>query len=244
MKICLAQIASVKGNLNENLSNHLTYVNKAVGLGADLVVFPELSLTGYYPSLAGELACLETDVIFGTLQELSDNAGICISVGVPTKIRKGTCISMILFQPHSDQLIYSKKYLHADEEPFFVSGPNIPVISIKSMNVSFAICYELTVTNHIEKAAGSGAEIYIASVVKSVTGVNKAITTLANYATKYAIPVMMVNAIGLAEDTICGGMSSLWQCDGTLANQLPPDLEGVLFFDTITGSSRVEIVKS
>lgn len=224
-----------------NLASHVTYVNKAVALGADLVVFPELSLTGYYPSLAGELACHETDVRFSTLQEISDNAGITIAVGVPIECQTGTCISMIFFQPHSGRLLYSKKYLHTDEEPFFVSGVNIPVINIKDTKVSFAICFELTVISHLETAAEQGAEIYIASVVKSVQGVNKAITTLELRAEQFTMPVLMVNAIGLAEDTICGGRSSAWHKDGSLANQLPSEHEGILFFDTITLRSSLEV---
>jgi predicted amidohydrolase len=241
MKICLAQIASAKGDLAQNLVQHIVYVNKAVALGAELVVFPELSLTGYYPSLAAEISCYNNDVRFTTLQEISDTSGIMIGVGVPTQGLPGVCISMIIFQPHTHRLVYSKKYLHADEEPFFVSGENIPIVNIQNTNVSFAICYELSVISHIKTAVEHMADIYIASVVKSPQGANKASTILRNYAKQYQIPVLMVNAVGLAEDTICGGISSAWSNDGSLVNQLPSDLEGILFFDTITGSCRVEI---
>lgn len=47
MKIALAQIAPKLANFDFNLEKHLDYINKAVDEKADLVYFPELSLTGY-----------------------------------------------------------------------------------------------------------------------------------------------------------------------------------------------------
>jgi NAD+ synthase (glutamine-hydrolysing) len=46
-KIALAQVDSVLGDVKRNIKHHLTFVEKAKHLGANLVVFPELSLTGY-----------------------------------------------------------------------------------------------------------------------------------------------------------------------------------------------------
>jgi hypothetical protein len=51
-----------------------------------------------------------------------DYKEIIIGVGMPTKIDKGICISMIIFQPYKMRQIYSKKYLHPGEEKYFVSG--------------------------------------------------------------------------------------------------------------------------
>ena len=47
MKIALAQIAPKLGDPDSNLKRHLDLVRRARSKGADLVVFPELSLTGY-----------------------------------------------------------------------------------------------------------------------------------------------------------------------------------------------------
>jgi NAD+ synthase (glutamine-hydrolysing) len=46
-KVALAQVDSVLGDVKRNVKHHLTFVDKAKRLGANLVVFPELSLTGY-----------------------------------------------------------------------------------------------------------------------------------------------------------------------------------------------------
>jgi predicted amidohydrolase len=87
-----------------------------------VIIFPELSLTGYEPTLAKELAIHQDDKRLDDFQQISDLHGITIGLGAPTKGSKGICISMIFFQPHRERRLYSKKYLHADEYPYFVSG--------------------------------------------------------------------------------------------------------------------------
>ena len=56
MKICLAQTRSFKGEVQKNIENHLRMVKQAIASQASLIIFPELSLTGYEPELAKELA--------------------------------------------------------------------------------------------------------------------------------------------------------------------------------------------
>ena len=59
--ISLAQVPVVKGNLVENLANHLEMIELSSNLRANVVVFPELSLTGYELELVQELACNPSD---------------------------------------------------------------------------------------------------------------------------------------------------------------------------------------
>lgn len=46
-KVSVAQISPVLGDIEKNIKKHLTYIDKAISKKADMVVFPELSLTGY-----------------------------------------------------------------------------------------------------------------------------------------------------------------------------------------------------
>ena len=47
MKVAVAQITSVLGDIEKNIDKHIEYCNRAISKKADLIVFPELSLTGY-----------------------------------------------------------------------------------------------------------------------------------------------------------------------------------------------------
>lgn len=233
MKICVAQTRAIKGDIQSNIDNHKKLIDLAVFNGADTVIFPELSITSYEPELAKALATTQEDSRFNDFQTIADTKQITIGVGVPTKNNTGICISMILFQPHQVRQTYSKQYLHSDEEEFFIRGHHTGLIGNKN-KIALAICYELSVPEHSENAFQNGAEFYIASVVKSVDQVNKAIEILSGIATKYSMTVLMSNCVGQADGMECGGRTSIWNNKGLLVGQLDETNEGVLIIDTDT----------
>jgi predicted amidohydrolase len=232
MKICVAQTKPVTGDIAANIEYHKTFISLAAANDADVIIFPELSLTGYEPSLAKELATDATDNRFDTFQQLSDTKQITIGIGVPIKSAGGIHISMVLFQPNKPRQVNSKKYLHADEEPFFVNGNNISGLIINDTPVALAICYEIAVPQHAEDAATNGAHVYIASVAKTVKGVEKAFTRLSEIASKYEMTVLLSNCIGMCEDGECGGRSAAWNNKGILIDELNDTEEGLLLLDT------------
>src|SRR5438067_4903340 len=62
VKIAIAQCAPALGAMKRNVDMHRDWIAKARGTGAKLVVFPELSLTGYYlKDLAADVACAADD---------------------------------------------------------------------------------------------------------------------------------------------------------------------------------------
>ncbi len=234
MRICVAQTRPIKGNIQGNIDNHITLINLAISVGANVVVFPELSLTGYEPTLAEALAIHQDDSRLDNFQVISNAQKMIIGIGVPTRNHTGICISMVLFQPHQARQTYSKKYLHSDEEAFFTSGKSFPTLSINKANVAFAICYELSVPEHAEKASTSGADIYIASVAKSAKGVEQAAGRLSEVAQKYSMTVFMSNCIGPCDDFESGGKTSVWNHHGVLLKQLDDIHEGIIIYDTET----------
>ena len=233
MKIALAQTKPVKGDITTNISNHKELIGLAITHKADAIIFPELSITGYEPTLAKQLATDENDNRFDELQKLSDKNEMIIGIGMPLKRKEGICISMIIFKPNKTQQVYSKKYLHSDEEPFFISGQNDSTF-IDNTNIALSICYEISVPEHAENAAANGAKIYIASVAKTATGVEKAIQTLSEIACKYSMPVLFSNSVGPSDNFISAGKTSAWDHCGKLIGQLNSTGEGILIIDTGT----------
>ena len=234
MIICIAQTKSVKDNISHNINHHLQFIEIAVKRNADFIFFPELSLTGYEPTLANKLATTKDDFRFDEFQQMSNEKQIIIGVGFPLKNNSGICISMVIFQPSDQRSVYSKQYLHPDEQPFFKAGQNSKQFMSKTPKIAMAICYEINVPEHAENAFRLGAEIYIASVAKSVKGVKKAEKRLSTIAKKYSMTVFMVNGIGPSDDFIGGGKSAIWNKDGRLLNQLNEHQEGILIFNTNT----------
>jgi predicted amidohydrolase len=141
---------------------------------------------------------------------------------------------MILFQPNQMRLINSKHYLHSDEELFFVSGENLDYLETHKRKISLAICYEISVPEHIENAVKNRAEIYVASVAKSESGVEKAIQTLSDIAKRHSMIVLMSNSVGPSEDFESAGKTSIWNRKGLLLGQLDNSQEGILIVDCET----------
>jgi predicted amidohydrolase len=232
MKLCVAQTRPVKGDIPANIKRHIALIELA--RGADVILFPELSLTGYEPTLAKELAIEPDDSRLDEFQAISDSSAVTLGVGAPTRSASGTRITMLLFQPRKPRLTYSKRYLHADEEPFFVAGQQIMTLNVNRAIIAPAICYELSVREHSENAARSGASVYMASVAKTAKGLDAAIPALTGIAREYSMTVSMANSVGECDGCECAGKTSVWNNKALLVGQLNDRDEGVLTIDTDT----------
>jgi predicted amidohydrolase len=235
VKIALAQTASVKGDIFANILTHLSFINRAVTFGADAVFFPELSVTGYEPTLAASLATTPDDPRLAVFQHTSDQKKVIIGIGLPVRSSDGISICMVLFRPFLPSSLYAKKYIHADEEPFFIHGENAPGLLLKDESIALAICYEISNPEHAEVAFKNGASLYVASVVKTPDGADSAFQQLSAIAQKYGMVTLMCNAVGVADGGTCGGKSAVWNSTGKLLNQLDGEAEGILLYNTETG---------
>lgn len=71
MKISVAQMRAVAGNIPENIKKHERLIDIVNSMQSDAIFFPELSLTGYEPRLAKELATNPDDSRLGLFQKLT-----------------------------------------------------------------------------------------------------------------------------------------------------------------------------
>ena len=234
MKIAVAQTRPIKGEISANIDQHKKLIQLAISQNADAIFFSELSLTGYEPELAKDLATNEDDIRFDDFQTISDTNKITIGLGMPTNTNSGIQISMIIFQPNVARQTYSKQQLHSDELPYFINGEKQIILKVGNKNIAPAICYESLQTNHSENAGKLGAEIYLTSVAKSQNGVEKAMTHYPAVAKKLSVPVLMSNCVGYCDNFESVGKSSVWTKEGDLVGQLDDRHEGIIIFDTET----------
>ncbi|MTI31242.1 carbon-nitrogen hydrolase family protein [Xanthovirga aplysinae] len=232
MKIAIAQTKPIKGDIAANIVSHKKLIDMALSMKTDAIFFPELSLTGYEPELAKDLATNQDDSRFDDFQKLSDENDVTIGLGIPTNSYAGVLISMIVFQKNKPRQTYSKQQMHSDELPYFVNGNGQLILSIKNKKIALAICYESLQINHSEEANALGAEVYIASVAKPQHGFEKARKHFPSIAKKYAMPVFMSNCVGYCDNFESVGKSSIWNKKGDQIGQLDNTNEGILIFDT------------
>ncbi|HEY0468441.1 MAG TPA: carbon-nitrogen hydrolase family protein [Polyangiaceae bacterium] len=87
--IAAAQTTPLRGDVSANLAEHAQLIGRAAARGVQLLVFPELSLTGYELDLAPELAFSEADARLDSLRELALSQAMTLIVGAPIRLAEG-----------------------------------------------------------------------------------------------------------------------------------------------------------
>ena len=238
MKICAAQVRPHRGDIPQNIESHLKFIDVASTVRVNLIVFPELSLTGYEPELAGKLAMEQNDSRLEVFRDKSNEENITICAGLPTIGESGIHITMAIFTPGADTQFYSKQLLHPDELPYFIPWEDELLLNIDSSRIAPAICYEALRPQHSENAGNRNADIYLTSVVKSSEGIEKAFERFPEIAKQYSMTVLMSNAVGECETFKSNGSSACWDDKGSLVGSLDDASEGLLVYDLSTSEVK------
>ena len=151
IKLALAQISSKRENKEENLSTFEKLTWKAKAEGADLVIFPELSLTGYVVrDQFYELAELIPGPSTLRMQEVAKKTGMYIIFGLPELSEKtrATMFNTAVFTgPEGIIGKYRKMYLptHSvfEEKRHFRPGYQAVAFDTPIGNIGLCICYDL-----------------------------------------------------------------------------------------------------
>ncbi|WP_313739035.1 carbon-nitrogen hydrolase family protein [Pseudomonas sp.] len=242
MNIVAAQIAPTLGSLGDSVERHLTVVERAAGLGAAALFFPELSLTGYAPSRAAQQAMHLDDARLEVFQRVSDRHRMSIANGVPTWYGSGVQISLMVFQPDQPRRSYAKQWLYTDEQAFFVPGDASMLFETGGYRLAPAICFESMQPEHAQAMADLGAQVYLASVAKSAEGVQASLRHYPLVARRHFMPVVMANAVGPVEGFVCAGGSGVWSSDGRVLCQAGTDDEALVCYDPESGQAEVVVL--
>ena len=231
MRIALAQFESRKGDIAYNLKRHIEYVKIAAREGADLIVFPELSLSGYEPTISAACSMDLFDERLSAIRSMARDNKICIALGLPLLSNSLPFIGMAFFQEDITVQSYAKQILHEDEYPYFQAGKRELLLHVSKRNISFGICYESIQREHLDKAILAGTHIYIASVAKPVGATTRAHEYFLQRSREVDIPLLFCNGIGHSDNFISAGRSAVWK-KGYCLSALAADKEGILFYDT------------
>lgn len=234
MKIATVQIDSYAGDLIRNIEKHLAFAARAVDAGAEFVLYPELSLTGYEPRLARRLATTIMDERFAPLRTFATKKNVILAVGLPIRTTAQPHIGMGIFRPRATPTVYSKMLLDPDELPYFSAGHTGVTIRCAAQRIAPAICYESQQEEHLQQALLLLPTVYAASVALPDRSVAKSLRHYADMAEKHKIAIVMANCIGQHDVYRCGGHSAIWDEHGALAAELDGEREGGIVYDLKT----------
>ncbi|GAB3503696.1 carbon-nitrogen hydrolase family protein [Emticicia fontis] len=207
-------------------------IEEAAQYKVQLIVFPEMSLTGYERERAKELAFKPDDIRLNAFIQKAELYQLTIVIGAPIKIDSNLYIGAFIIQPDGSITIYTKQFLHDGEEKFFSAGlANNSAISIANEKVSVAICADITNPLHPENAHNKHTNLYIASLFYTPNGIAEAYEQLGQYAEKYQMNVLMANYCGESYSFKAAGQSAYWNKKGKLLASVANE-EGLLIIDS------------
>ena len=228
LTVAVAQFVAVPRDLERSVQRHLALAALAARQGARIVLFPELSLTGYDRHLTVADALDAAEPRLQPLRALADSHQIVIVVGAPVASAKGLHIAALSFGPGAGTATYLKEFLHEGEESAFIPGSGGDQLPLGGHSVGLAICADITHPDHAARTAGRGATIYAASCFLTEQGYQADTALLRGYARAHRMVVLMAN-YGAPIDSWCSaGRSAIWSSTGELLACAPPEGEALI----------------
>ncbi|MBW4360713.1 carbon-nitrogen hydrolase family protein [Flavobacterium taihuense] len=229
MILAAAQTKPKRGDIDTNLLDHYRLIKLAAINGAQLIVFPELSITGYEREDAVRLAFNKNDFRLNHLKELATENKITIIAGAPIRIQSDLFLGEFCIAPNDSVSIYTKQFLHTGEEVYYQPSFDYnPVIEIEDERIACAICADIDHPKHPENARKRNSSTYIASIFFSPNGIPQAHQSLQNYAYQFQMNVLMANFGGDSYGSPSGGRSAFWNNKGELIVQMKDSGSGLL----------------
>ena len=181
--IAAAQSTSVPGDISRNVAHHLRFGCIAAERGVQLLVFPELSLTGYELTIARSNAVRPDSSDLDPLRYLATKAHMTVVAGAPVVNDNGELhIAALAIHPDGSVLTYAKEHVHQSEQEVFAPGPGGSALGNGDATVALAICADATHPQHAASAAARGANVYAVGVMITEDGYAPKVTLLSNYA--------------------------------------------------------------
>ena len=235
LKIALAQLDPVVGNLKGNAERAVAAHARAKELGADVVVFSELFLNGYPP----EDLVLKPAFQDATRAKLEWLAATCadgpaILIGTIWALEGKVYNAVALLDGGRIQATTLKvdlpNYGVFDEKRVFAAGPMPGPLNIRGVRVGVPICEDIWGTEVVETLAETGAEILISpngspfDWPKPDARMNVAVARV----TESGLPLAYLNQIGGQDELVFDGASFVLNADRSLAAQLPAWREAIV----------------
>ncbi len=233
MKVALAQIAPRLGDFHYNLKLHQNIAAKAKKGNIDLLIFPELSLTGYTLKDLTQDAAInpKKDTLFKKIRALSE--GMSLVFGFVEEGEDGLIYNSSAFLSlgqtlHIHRKVFLPTYGMFEEGKFFAHGKNFRTFSTPYGKAGMMICYDFLHygASYLLFAGGSGLNIIISAAPgRGVAGDQSFTTssmwelmgkTISRFSSTF---VFYCNRVGLEDGKFFAGGSFIYSPAGNLIAQ-------------------------
>ncbi|MEO3809126.1 carbon-nitrogen hydrolase family protein [Sphaerisporangium sp. B11E5] len=220
LTIAVAQPPCAVRDVAANAAAHAEAVRAA---RARVVVFPELSLTGY--ELGAPLVSPD-DPRLAALIEACAETGTVALAGAPVGGEGGAAyIAMLAVDGLGVTVAYRKMFLGGAEPGRFTPGGEPAVLEVDGRRLGLAICKDTGVPEHAAKTAALGVDVYAAGVCEHERDAAVPDERARRIIAEHGVAVAVAGFAGPAggEYTRTPGRSSIRACDGTVLAQAGPE---------------------
>ena len=226
MKIVMAQINTLVGDIKGNTQRILDVCVDQSALGVDMVVFPELTLTGYPPE---DLLLRQhtTDLTAAALERLCRDlpAELAVVVGYPRRQgdrlfnSAGVLYNGTILAEYDKQCL--PNYQVFDEKRYFEAGADTCVVTIKGLPIGLTICEDIWHPHPAANAAAAGAQVLINLNASPFHRGKQSQRTaqVSALARTHALPILYVNQVGGQDELVFDGGSFAVDARGDIQNR-------------------------
>ncbi|WP_066163946.1 nitrilase-related carbon-nitrogen hydrolase [Aliarcobacter cryaerophilus] len=146
MKIALVSLNQIWEDKEANLNLCEQYIKKASSLNSNLIIFPEMTLTGFSNNISLTAEDFENSETINSFSILAKNFNIAVNFGVVIKDKDKALNKSILIDNFGNILAHYSKihpFSFANEDKFFNSGDKLTVVEFKDFKIGLTICYDL-----------------------------------------------------------------------------------------------------
>jgi NAD+ synthase (glutamine-hydrolysing) len=248
LRLALAQLNLLVGDIKGNTECVAVAAQQArEEHQADLVVFPELSLTGYPP----EDLLLRPDLhrqVQASLKKLAaETKNIALIVGHPLQAENKLFNACSLIRDGEIAATYRKQHLPNygvfDEKRYFQEGREPLVVDIKGLPVGLSICEDIWCAGTTQQAVAAGAAVLI-NINASPFHLGKdeeRRAVVRKRLAEAALPVVYVNQIGGQDELIFDGGSFVMDANGEVVMRAPDFAEGLYCVEIKNFNKNIEL---
>lgn len=219
MRVALYQCPPRPLDVAGNLQRLKQVANEASG--ADLLVLPEMFLTGYNigAEAAGALAEVSNGDAAQQIASIAKAAGMAIVYGYPERTEDGQIYNAVqLIDGKGERLCnYRKTHLFGDlDRSMFSAGQDqLPIVQLNGWKLGFLICYDLEFPENARRLALAGAELILVPTANMTPFDFIADVTVRSRAYENQCYVAYANYCGSEEQIHYCGQSSIAAPDGS-----------------------------
>jgi predicted amidohydrolase len=224
LTIAVAQPLCVSYDVVANAATHAATVRAA---GARVVVFPELSLTGY--ELDASAISVEDPRLARIVEACAEVASIAL-VGAPVHGEDGRMhVAMLAVDGTGATFAYHKMWLGGAEPDRFSPGGAPAVLEVDGWRLGLAICKDTGIPQHAADTAALGIDAYVAGVLESAEDAAVPEARARRIAADHHVWVAIASfagSTGGGYDHAAGG-SGIWSPDGVEVTRSGPETGAV-----------------